>query len=236
MALEARVSERTRIARELHDTLLQSFHGLLLRFQTVSHLWAERPELAKEKLDGAITEAAKAITEGRNAVQGLRESTVGTSDIADAINTLGAELAAAPGDRPAPAFHVTVEGEPRPLHPILRDDIYKITAEALRNAFWHAEATEVEVEIRYDRQQFRLRVQDDGKGFAEALLPRQAAAGHYGVPGMRERAMLMGGTLTVWSKEGAGTAVELCIPSGSAYVKTRERRWLSRPFAGRSDS
>ena len=90
MALEARVSERTRIARELHDTLLQSFHALLLRFQTVSYLWAERPELAKEKLDGAISEAARAITEGRNAVQGLRESTARTSDIADAINTLGA--------------------------------------------------------------------------------------------------------------------------------------------------
>ena len=236
MALEARVSERTRIARELHDTLLQSFHGLLLRFQTVSHVWAERPELAKEKLDSAINAAASAITEGRNAVQGLRESTVGTSDLADAIGTLGAELAGAPGDHPAPAFHVTVEGEPRPLHPILRDDIYKITAEALRNAFRHAEATNVDVEIRYDRQQFRLRVQDDGKGFDEALLPRQAAAAHYGVPGMRERAVLMGGTLTVWSKEGAGTAVELCIPSGSAYVKTRERSWLSRAFAGSSDS
>ena len=236
MALEARVSERTRIARELHDTLLQSFHGLLLRFQTVSHLWAERPDLAKEKLDGAIDEAARAITEGRNAVQGLRESAAGTSDIADAIGTLGAELAAAPADRPAPAFHVTVEGEPRPLHPILRDDIYKITAEALRNAFRHADATDVDVEIRYDRQQFRLRVQDDGKGFDDTLLPGQAAAGHYGVPGMRERAALMGGTLTVWSKEGTGTAVELCIPSRSAYVKTRQPRWRSRAFSGSSDS
>jgi signal transduction histidine kinase/ligand-binding sensor domain-containing protein len=223
MALEARVSERTRIARELHDTLLQSFHGLLLRFQTVSQLWADRPELAKEKLDRAINEAANAITEGRNAVQGLRGSTAATSDIADAIGTLGTELAAAPSDRPAPAFHVTVEGEPRPLHPILRDDIYKITAEALRNAFKHADATNVDVEIRYDRMQFRLRVQDDGKGFDEALLPRQAAAGHYGVPGMRERAALMGGTLTLWSKEGEGAAVELYVPSRSAYVKVSSR-------------
>jgi len=224
MALEARVSERTRIARELHDTLLQSFHGLLLRFQTVSQLWAERPELAKEKLDGAINEAARAITEGRNAVQGLRESTIGTSDLTDAIGALGADLASARGDGPVPAFQVTVEGEPRPLHPILRDDIYKITAEALRNAFRHAEATDVDVEIRYDRDQFRLRVQDDGKGFDAARLPRQEAAGHYGVPGMRERAALMGGTLTVWSKEGAGTAVELCVPSRSAYVKTPSRQ------------
>jgi len=225
MALEARGSERTRIARELHDTLLQSFQGLLLRFQTVSQLWAERPELAKEKLDSAINEAANAITEGRNAVQGLRESTVGTSDIADAIGALGAELAAV-ADGPAPAFHVTVEGEPRSLHPILRDDVYKIAAEALRNAFRHAAATDIEVEIRYDREQFRLRAQDDGKGFDAERLPRQEAAGHYGVPGMRERAELLGGTLTVWSKEGAGTAVELCIPSRSAYVKTRERKWL----------
>ena len=74
-------------------------------------------------------------------------------------------------------------------------------------------------------------MQDDGKGFDEALLPRQAAAGHYGVPGMRERAALMGGTLAVWSKEAAGTAVELRIPARIAYVKTRERHWLSRAFA-----
>ena len=230
MALEARVSERTRIARELHDTLLQSFHGLLLRFQTVSQLWAERPELAKEKLDGAINEAASAITEGRNAVQGLRESTVERNDLAIAIRTLGGALAS--DALKPPDFSVAVEGESRDLHPIVRADIYKITAEALRNAFRHGHATHVDVEIRYDREQFRLRVQDDGKGFDEALLPRQAAAGHYGVPGMRERATLMGGTLTVWSNVGAGTAVELCIPARSAYVKTQRRRWLSRAFAG----
>ena len=101
-----------------------------------------------------------------------------------------------------------------------------------RNAFRHAEATRVDVEICYDREQFRLRVQDDGKGFDDALLPRRAAAGHYGVPGMRERAELLGGTLTVWSKQGAGTAVELGIPSRNAYVRTRQRRWLSRAVAG----
>jgi signal transduction histidine kinase len=94
----------------------------------------------------------------------------------------------------------------------------------LRNAFRHAAARTVDVKIRYDAAQFRLRVQDDGKGFDASRLPRQEAAGHYGVPGMRERAELMGGTLTLWSKEGEGTAVELCVPSRSAYAKTRERR------------
>ena len=93
MRLEARVGERTRIARELHDTLLQSFHGLLLRFQTVSYLLPERPADAKERLDRAIAHAAKAITEGRDAVQGLRASTVERNDLALAIRTLGDELA-----------------------------------------------------------------------------------------------------------------------------------------------
>ena len=92
MTLEARVGERTRIARELHDTLLQSFHGLLLRFQTVSYLLPERPAEAKEKLESAIEHAAKAITEGRDAVQGLRASTVERNDLAEAIRTLGDEL------------------------------------------------------------------------------------------------------------------------------------------------
>ena len=102
MTLDARVGERTRIARELHDTLLQSFHGLLLRFQTVSQLLPERPIEAKEKLDNAIEQAAGAITEGRDAVQGLRDSTIQTNDLALAISTLGEELAA---DSPATALH-----------------------------------------------------------------------------------------------------------------------------------
>ena len=93
MTLEARVGERTRIARELHDTLLQSFHGLLLRFQTASYLLPERPADGKETLDSAIEQAAKAITEGRDAVQGLRASTVERNDLAVAIRTLGDELA-----------------------------------------------------------------------------------------------------------------------------------------------
>src|SRR5208337_3817851 len=208
MTLEARVGERTRIARELHDTLLQSFHGLLLRFQTVSQLLPERPVEAKDKLDNAIEQAAEAITEGRDAVQGLRDSITQTNDLALAISTLGEELVAdSTGHRPA--FRVAVEGQSRDLHPILRDEVYKIAAEALRSAFLHANAKQVEVEIRYDDERFRLRVRDDGKGIDAAILSQQGKEGHFGLPGMRERATLIGGKLTIWSEVDAGTEVEL---------------------------
>ena len=142
MTLEARVGERTRIARELHDTLLQSAHGVLLRFQTVSELLPERPTEAKATLDRAIEQTAEFITEARDEVQGLRDSTTQTNDLALAINSLGEGLASDPATRGPVTFQVAVEGESRDLQPILRDEIYKIAAEALRNAFRHAEARE----------------------------------------------------------------------------------------------
>ena len=181
LTLEARVGERTRIARELHDTLLQSFHGLLLRFQTASYLLPERPAEAKNKLDIAIEHAAKAITEGRDAVQGLRASTVEPNDLAVAIRTLGDELANDASAHQPPAFRVAVEGQARDLPPIVRDEIYKIAAEALRNAFRHAHAGRVEVDIRYDDEQFRLRVRDDGMGIDPNVLANQGLEGHYGL-------------------------------------------------------
>ena len=231
--LDARVSERTRIARDLHDTLLQSAHGLLLRFQTVSQLLPERPFEAKEKLDAAIDQTAEFITEARDEVQGLRESTVQGNELGPAVSTLGEELAAdANGQRPG--FRVAVEGVARELHPILRDETYRIAAEALRNAFRHAHAHNVEVEIRYDDEQFRLRVRDDGRGMDPAVLSRQESEGHYGIPGMRERAALIGGKLTVWSEVDAGTEIELWVPSGTAYAADRKVSWLSQKLAGKA--
>ena len=231
MTLGARVGERTSIARELHDTLLQSFHGLLLRFQIVSELLPDRPVEAKEQLDRSIERAAQAITEGRDAVQGLRASTVETNDLARAVNSLGEELATGPANHAPPAFRVTVEGEPRELHPILRDEIYRIVAEALRNAFRHAQAQQVEVEIRYDKQQFRLRVRDDGKGIDPSILSGDGPEGHFGLPGMRERGKLIGGKLVIWSEVGAGTEMELRIPAAAAYATTSRRSWISELLA-----
>ena len=230
LTLDARVGERTRIARELHDTLLQSAHGVLLRFQTVSQLLPQRPTEAKEKLDSAIEQTAEFITEARDQVQGLRTSTVQSNDLALAISTLGEELATDSSNDRSVAFRVAVEGEARNLHPILRDEIYKIAVEALRNAFRHAQALQIEVEIRYDDEQFRLRVRDDGKGIDPAVLSGQGPEGHYGLHGMRERATLIGGKLTVWSAVNSGSEVELRIPGSTAYA-TERSSWFSRKFA-----
>ncbi|MGA8087467.1 MAG: two-component regulator propeller domain-containing protein [Terracidiphilus sp.] len=227
LTLDARVGERTSIARDLHDTLLQSFHGLMLRFEIVSQLLPERPVEAKEQLDRTIERAAEAITEGRDAVQGLRASVVQTNDLARAINTLGEELANDPANHGSPAFRVTVEGEARELHPILRDEIYRIATEALRNAFHHARAQQIEVEIRYDNQQFRLRVRDDGKGIDPAVLSGHGREGHFGLPGMRERANAIGGKLVVWSELETGTELELRIPAEASYLSPAKRSWLS---------
>jgi signal transduction histidine kinase len=226
MRLEERVSERTRIARDLHDTLLQSFHGLLLRFQMVSQLLPAGE--AKQRLDGAIDQAAEAITEGRDAVQGLRSSTVETNDLAVAIRTIGEELAADETNQSSAVFEVEVEGTPRNLHPILRDEVYRLAGEALRNAFQHAQARRIEVEIRYDQKQFRLRVRDDGKGIDPKVLGGEGREGHYGLHGMRERAKLVGGKMSVWSKRDSGTEVELSIPASTAYATAEPRRsWLA---------
>jgi len=233
-ALEGRVGERTRVARDIHDTLLQSFHGLLLRFGIVDRLLPGRAEEAKKELQRAMELATAAITEGRDAVQGLRDSVIEANDLVAAIETIGQELAAKePGDRSA-SFKVLVEGESRELRPLLRDEVYRIAAESLRNAFRHANASRIEVEIRYGDKQFRLRIRDDGKGIDPSFLSGGGREGHYGLRGMRERAQLVGGKLAVWSELNGGTEVELTIPARNAYEEAQRSSWWSQRFSGKA--
>ena len=230
LRLEERVNERTRVARELHDTLLQTCHGVLISFQAATNMLPERPAEAKQTFESAIDRAAQAITEGRDAIQGLRASVVVTNDLAVAISTLGEELAVSGANGDATVVNVAVQGTPRDLHPILRDDIYRIAGEALRNAVRHALAHRIEVEITYDDRQFRLQLRDDGKGIDPGVLADQRR-GHFGLPGMRERAELIGGRLDVWSEAGAGTEIDLTIPAAKAYATARARRsawWLGK--------
>ena len=124
-----------------------------------------------------------------------------------------------------PEFRVQVEGTPRDLAPLVRDEVHRIANEALRNAFRHAQAGRIEVEIRYDQRRLRLRVQDNGKGIDPKVLSGGGRAGHYGLAGMHERAKLLGGKLAVWSELDSGTEIELTIPASVAYLRSPVASW-----------
>ncbi len=223
MGLEARVSERTRIARELHDTLLQSFQGLMFRFQAARNMLPRRSEEAMQALDGALTRAEQAIAEGRDAIQDLRSEPAGQTDLEHLLKAMGQELASSQdANRDSPNFSVTVEGERQSLSPILQDEIYRIGRELLRNAFQHAGASQIESEIRYDDRVFRLRIRDDGKGIDPKLLEEGARPGHWGLPGIRERAKRIGARLDFWSEAGAGTEIQLTVPVSGASDTSRD--------------
>jgi signal transduction histidine kinase/ligand-binding sensor domain-containing protein len=229
MRLDERVSERVRIAQELHDTLLQTFQALLFHFHAASSLFPDRPEEGKQQLDRAIDIAARAVTEGRDAVMGLRLSTVETNNLASALKSLSTELSANETGGNPPEVDIVVEGAPCDLHPVLRDEVYRIAGEALRNAFRHAQAQRIEVGIHYDKHELRLRIRDDGKGIEAKIVAEKGRPGHYGLRGMTERATAIGGNLAVSSNLESGTEIELTIPSGAAYASTAQRRsWFAR--------
>lgn len=226
-----RILERTRIAQELHDTLLQSFQGLMLRFQTIDEMLPSRPGDAKQALEVALDKADHALSESRDAIQDIRSSSIPVDDLERAMNALGTELRdeLCTDQKDAPAFSVVVEGAPRRIHPIVRDELCRVARESLRNAFHHAHARHIETELTYDATLFRIRFRDDGKGIDPAIIERGARAGHWGLVGMHERAKRMGAKLDLWSKPGAGTEVELKLPSKIAYETPATLTGL-RPF------
>ena len=216
--LEGRVDERLRVARELHDTLLQSFQGLMLLFQAARNMLPERLADATRTLDEAIHEGGKAIAESRNAIQDLRAEPSLKANLENLLTAAGKEFARSPEAGSSPRdFRVLVEGARQSLAPLLQDELYRIAREFLRNAFRHSEASRIEVEIAYDRQFFRLRIRDNGKGIDPNVLEKGARDGHWGLPGVRERAKRIGAQLKLWSDPGAGTEAELTVPAGIAY-------------------
>jgi signal transduction histidine kinase len=223
--LEERVNERTRIARELHDTLLQSFQGVMLKLYSVRSMVG--PAETRQRFDALLEQGQQAINEGRDAVQGMRSSTIVKNDLARALGTLGEALAAEQNAHAPINFGVAVEGEPRDLHPILRDEVYRIASEAIRNAFRHSGAQRIEIEINYEHRQLGVSILDNGRGIDPKVLDRGGREGHYGLTGMHERAKLAGGKLTVWSKLGSGTKIELIIPGTRAYIRSSTRQSMT---------
>jgi len=221
----AQTGERARIARDLHDTLLQSFQASLIQMQTARNLFPRRPEEAIQTLDNAIGSTEHAIDEGRSAIQDLRTTAAFQSDLEHLLTVAGQDLGQAPDSNGAqPVFGVRVNGRRRTLSSILQDEVYRIGREALRNAFHHAGASQIEVEIIYGKRDLRLRIRDNGKGIDRNVLRDGARAGHWGLPGIRERSKRIGARFDIWSEAGAGTEIELTVPASRAYARRQEQR------------
>ena len=225
LRLEERLAERTRIAQELHDTLLQDFLSASMQLHVANDQMADDSP-AKAQVNRVLEMMGRVIQEGRNTVQGLRSSDWGSEDLGQAFSSIQQELAVTKRAR----FRVIVGGIARPLRPVIGDDVYLIGREALANAFHHSGGSEIEVELEYEASQLRLLVRDNGCGMATEAL-RSARDGRLGLSRMRERAEKIGAKLRVLSRVAAGMEIELSVPGHIAYLSRdsdRSTRWLSR--------
>jgi ligand-binding sensor domain-containing protein/signal transduction histidine kinase len=213
--MEERLEERERIARDLHDTLLQSVQGLILKFHAVSRqIPADLP--ARDLLEKALDNADQVLAEGRDSIRNLRVDSASLSDLPAAFLSVAEETSVGRET----TFKTVVEGRVRDLHPLVLEECYCIGREAIINALSHSEGQHVEAEIAYDARQFRLRVRDDGRGIEPRILESGGRSGHWGLQGMRERAEKIGGQLKFWSRPETGTEVELTVPGATAYQRS----------------
>jgi signal transduction histidine kinase len=220
LQFDERLSERTRIAQDLHDTLLQGFLSAFMQLDVANdNVSADSP--AKPQLSRVQQLMAKVIEEGRNAVQGLRSNTDASINLEQAFSRIQQEL----GIKNQIGFRVIVEGRPRPLNPVIRDEVYRTGREALVNAFRHSKAKSVEVEVEYAARHLRILVRDDGCGIDPEVL-RSGRERHWGLSGMRERAERIGARLKVSSRAAAGTEIELSVPGHVAFQAQSDRRRL----------
>jgi signal transduction histidine kinase len=210
-----RLAERTRLARELHDTFLQTIQGSKMVADDALEQSADpvRMRRAMEQLSGWL---GQAMQEGRAALNSLRTSTTQGNDLAEAFQR-ATETCLIPGSM---AVTFSVIGDGRDMHPIVRDEVYRIGYEAIRNACVHSRASRLEVELTYG-QDLAVRVNDNGIGIDTAVADK-GKDGHFGLQGMRERAERIGAKLTLASSAASGTEIRVVVPGGVVF-RRRER-------------
>lgn len=225
--LEARLAERERIARDLHDTLLQGMQGLIWRFQAAANR-IPSGDPARTMIEQSLDRADRLLGESRDKVKDLRPATSDVADLAQALAVEGEQLSKLHSAK----FTVSVQGSSREIHPIVREEALLISREAISNAFRHAHADSIECELTYGDIALHVRIRDDGQGVDSAILEAGQRPGHFGLIGMHERAKKLGAHIEVWSKPEAGTEIDLRIPAAVAYkrLETRPRGiriWLA---------
>jgi signal transduction histidine kinase len=212
---QERLAERTRIAQELHDTLLQGFLSASMQIHVVANQ-LPADSTVKPALTRALDLMRQVIDEGRNVVRGLRSSKTASLDLEHAFSQIQQEVVATQHAGERVAFRVIVDGQQRPLHPVLRDEVYRIGREALINAFRHANAKKIEIELKYSARGLCVLVRDNGRGIDPEVLT-SGRDGHWGLSGMRERAERIGARLHVMSSAFTGTEIELSVPGNIAF-------------------
>ncbi len=219
-----RVEEREKIARDLHDTLLQGVLSASMQLDLAEdRIHDDSP--AKPLVNHVLQLMRQVVEEGRVALRGLRTHDVASGDLATALLRIQQEISA--DERIG--FRVIAQSAARPLRPQIRDEVYRIGREAVLNAFAHASAESIEVEIEYAGSHLRVLVRDDGRGIDPQVL-QFGREGHWGLPGMRERAEKIGAVLRLRSRSGAGTELELTVPAAIAFedgIRGRFPKWLS---------
>ncbi|MBO9707166.1 MAG: hypothetical protein J7521_03040 [Caulobacter sp.] len=210
---QVRTAERERIARELHDTLLQGFQSLMLRFQAVANRLSGDDPLRKE-IDQALDRADVVLAEGRTRVRDLRTETA-RADLAQALG----DVVGAFSDGAAPPIDLVIEGDARATGPLVSEEMLRIAEEAIRNAIAHAQASRISGRLTFGRGRLSLSVADDGVGLPAAVREAGEREGHYGLKGMRERAQRIGGRLAITTRPNGGTEVEVQVPARAAYLE-----------------
>jgi len=231
LRFEERIGERTRVARELHDTLLQGFMSASMQLNVAAD-YISADSAAKPLLDRTGQIMRQVIQEGRNSIAGLRSAD--NCNLEDALTRIPGEV----DSQRKVAFQIVVEGRPLRLRPLIRDEVYSIGREALMNAFRHSAATALEVEVEYATRHLRLLIRDNGCGI-DPLILRSGRTGHWGLAGMRERAKRMNARINIWSRHAAGTEIELLVPGSAAFdipsaVIHPWREWLAKITPGRT--
>lgn len=221
--LEERIKERERIARELHDTLLQSVQGMILHVHAAT-LRLPPPEPARLLIEQALQKADDALAEGRERVRDLRANDQHEQDLAAAIGIAGWRLRSADGA----ALQVQVSGAVRKLHPLVYEEVLAIVCEALANAYRHAMASRIEVRLDYSARAFQLSVCDDGAGIPAEVIAAGGRDNHWGICGMFERADRIKARLLLDTQARSGTVWRLTLAGGLAYQPSARRFWFSR--------
>jgi signal transduction histidine kinase/ligand-binding sensor domain-containing protein len=215
-----RLRERDRIARELHDTLLQGFQGLVLQFQMAANA-TPSGERSRAMMEQTLQRADLVLAEGRDRVMDLRSMKQDTGGLPELIAKVGEDLCAQYSGH----FYLEIQGEARPLNPFVRDEFQAIAREALTNSFRHAQASEIVCEIHFARNQFRLVCRDNGIGIPREFLSKSGRAGHWGLVGIRERAEKIGARASLSRGSVGGTRAEFTVSARIAYASLGNRRW-----------